>query len=231
MKYVISLLIGVTVGALLFLLGLYYNPFVGQPTISPLAVTNSRVIQLAFSAIPGDGILYTDYGDSIVSPHPDRVAELWEPAIADTSILVTHLQDGRGQAVGLGIKFSSASEKTSVLGGQALANSVWHVYLPGQGTILFDQTENYWAYLRDVVVPARFSSGKKWLGSFHHNMTVGPTSLGTGRVTGGSGLFAGLRSEGVEALTARGYSALSGPVLMNGSLTIALPESLVVEAE
>lgn len=30
MKYLISLLVGTLLGATLFLLGLYYNPFVGQ---------------------------------------------------------------------------------------------------------------------------------------------------------------------------------------------------------
>jgi len=231
MKHLVSLLLGLVAGASLFLLGLYFNPFAGQSAISPLAVTDSRVVELSFSAVPGDGILYTDYGDSIVAPHPDRVAELWEPAVADTYILVTHLQDSRGAAAGVGIKFFSASEQTSIFTSKVLANSVWHVYLPGKGTFLFDQTENYWAFIRDVVIPARLSSGDKWIGAFHRNMTTGPGSLGTGRVSGGSGLFADISSEAVESLTARGYSAVSGPVSMSGNLTVVLPESSPDEEE
>lgn len=225
MKYLVSLMIGIAIGAALFVLGLYYNPFSAQTAVSPLAVTNEQVIDLSFSAVPKEGILYTDYGESIISPYPERVAELWEPAVADTRVWVTEFQDGGGDAAGIGIKFSSRSEQTRLIKGEALSNSVWHVYLPGQGTLLIDQTENYWSYIREVVIPARISSGNNWRGAFHGVMTNGPGSLGTARVTGGGGLFTDLESESVESLTARGYSADVGPVSMVGNLTITVPEA------
>jgi len=65
MKYVISLLLGALLGALLFSLALYYNPFAAQPTISPLSVTQDRVINLSYSAVASDAILYTDNGESV----------------------------------------------------------------------------------------------------------------------------------------------------------------------
>jgi len=225
MKYLVSLMIGVVVGAGLLVLGLYYNPFSAQTAVSPLAVTDEQVIDLAFSAVPQEGILYSDHGESIVDPYPDRVAELWEPAVVDTRVWVTELMDGLGQFTGIGIKFSSESEQTRLINGKALANSVWQVYLPGKGTFMIDQTENYWSYIREVVVPARMSSGDNWRGAFHGVMTSGPGSLGTARVTGGSGLYRNLESEAVESLTARGYSAVQGPVAMTGSLTVALPKA------
>ena len=225
MKYLISLLLGLLVGAVLFALGLYFNPFMGQASVSPLAVTDSRVVDLSYSAVPADGLLYTDHGESIITPHPERVAELWEPAVVDTNVFVTLLQDSRGGFAGLGIKYLSGSEDTALIRGEAIANSVWHIYLPGQGTFLIDQTENFWSYLRDVIIPARWSSGNNWRGTFHGVMTNGPGSLGTGRVTGGSGLFSDLTSESVEAITAQGYSAVSGPVSVDGSLAISLPRS------
>jgi len=225
MKYLVSLVIGILVGAMLFVLGLYYNPLTSQEAVSPLAVTTRQVIDLSFSAVPQEGILYTDDGESIASPYPDRVAKLLEPAVDDTRIWVTEFQDGGGDATGIGIKFSSESEQTRLFNGEALTNSVWHVYLPGQGTLLIDQTENNWAYYREVVIPARISSGNNWRGAFHGVMTNGPSALGTARVTGGSGLFEGLESESVESLTARSFSAIQGPVSMSGSLTIVVPEA------
>lgn len=224
MKYFLSLFAGIAIGAAVFMVGLYYNPFQGQPAVSPLAVTDQRIIELSFSGVPADALLYTDHGESWVEPHPDRVAELWEPAVADTRLTVTMLEDVRGKVAGLGIKFLTASEATKVINGEALADSIWHVYLPGQGTFMIDQTENYWTYIRDVVVPARWSSGDSWRGSFHGILTSGPGSLGTARVSGGSGLFANLSSEAVESVTARAYSAVTGPVSMTGSLAIALPQ-------
>ena len=49
-----------------------------------------------------------------------------------------------------------------------------------------------------------------------------PGALGTGRVYGGSGRFEGLVSEAVETLSAKAYSAETGPVAMEGHLTIEL---------
>lgn len=224
MKYVLSLLAGIAIGVAVFMVGLYHNPFRGQPAVSPLAVTDQRIIELSFSGVPGDALLYTDHGESWVEPHPDRVVELWEPAVAETRLTVTMLEDARGKVAGLGIKFLTASEATNVINGEALADSIWHVYLPGQGTFMIDQTENYWTYIRDVVVPARWSSGDNWRGSFHGILTSGPGSLGTARVSGGSGLFANLSSEAVESVTAKAYSAVTGPMSMTRSLAIALPQ-------
>lgn len=223
MKYVISLFVGAALGVLLFSLILYYNPFAAQPAISPLSVTQDRVISLSYSAVANEAILYTDDGDSIVAPHPDRVADLWELSIIDTRIFVTKLRNARGEVTGIGFKFSSDSEQTSLVNAEAEVNSVWHVYLPGQGTFLIDQTENYWSYIHDIVIPARWSSGDNWKGTFHSIMTSGPGALGIARVTGGSGDFTGQISEAVESLSATAYSALNGPVSMSGNLTVIAP--------
>ena len=223
MKYVISLLLGALLGASLFSLALYYNPFAAQSTISPLSITQDRVINLSYSAVASDAILYTDDGESIIATRPDRVADLWELAVIDTRIFVTTLQSARGEVVGIGFKMSSDSEQTSLINANAEVNSVWHVYLPGQGTFLIDQSENYWSYIHDIVIPARWSSGDNWKGSFHKIMTSGPGALGIARVTGGSGEYAGQSTEAVESLTASAYSALEGPVSMKGNLTIVAP--------
>ncbi len=223
MKYLVSLVIGMLVGATLFAAGMYYNPFAERQTVSPLAMSDDEHLDFTYTAVPGEAILYTDNGESIISTHPDRVAELWEPAIVDTRIAVNLLIDSRGEAMGLGIKFSTDSEQTRLISSQALVNSVWHIYLPGQGTLLVYQVENYWSYVREVVVPARWSSGDNWKGSFFRIMTQGPNALGTARVTGGTGNFAGMSAEAVESLTAQAYSAIDGPVSMHGNMTITLP--------
>lgn len=223
MKYVISFFAGILIGVLLFVVGLYYNPLTNQQGVSPLAVSSNQVVELGFSAVPGEAILFTNDGESTLKPYPNRVAELWEPAIRDTSIFVTVLRDSRDQLAGIGIKTSTKSEATELLYGNALTNSDWHLYLPSQGTMMINQSENLWSYIREIVVPARMSSGDNWKGMFHGITTAGPGALGTARVSGGSGRFAGLDSESVESLSARAYSAVDGPVSMNGALTVTLP--------
>jgi hypothetical protein len=223
MKYLVALLLGFVAGISLFCAILYFNPFAIHTKISPLAVTNQRLLNLSFAAVPTESLLFTNDGESLPAPHPAKVLELWERTVEDTRATVVILDDSRGQPAGIGVKFSSDSEDTRILNSQALVDSVWHIYLPGRGTMFIDQRENYWTYLHDVVAKARWSSADNWRGAWTGVTTAGPNALGTGRVTGGSGEFADLESEAVESLSATAYSAVTGPVAMDGNLTILLP--------
>jgi hypothetical protein len=223
-KYVISLFVGLIFGVVMFSLAFYYNPFVGRTALSPLAVSESELSILSYSAVISDSVLLTNDGKSIGHPHPSKVAKLWEPAIEDSQLLVTSLTDSRGMPAGIGIKMSTWSEKSRLFKSEVLVNSVWHLYLPGRGTLAINQTESYWPYLRDIVIPAWRSSSDSWRGSWSRDMTAGPGDLGTARVTGLGGEFDGLQSEAVESLNARAYSILQGPVSMSGMLTIAISD-------
>ena len=99
----------------------------------------------------------------------------------------------------------------------------WHIVVPGQGSLFVEQQENYWSYMREIVIPAYWSAGDNWRGNWNGNITSGPGALGTARVVGGSGVFAGLEMEGVESLSAEAYSVEAGPVAIDGQLTIELP--------
>jgi len=222
-KYLISLIVGMTVGIVAFLALLYYNPFTSQHTLSPLSVTDNDLISFNYSAVAADSLIYTNDGESQVAPYPAKVLQLWEPPIRRTDAMATVLADSRNQTAGIGIKFSSDSERTSILNGKAIVDSVWHIYLPGQGSLFVEQSENYWGYLRDIVIPARWSSGNNWRGIWNGNITSGPGALGTARVIGGSGEFGGLDTEGVESLAAKAYSVEKGPVAVTGELVIEIP--------
>ena len=223
MKHLAALLLGVLIGFLLLAAGLYYNPFNVQNTLSPISVTDNDVITLAYSAVAEEGLVYTNDGESQINPHPAKVLQLWEPTIRQSTTLATTLVNSRGQLAGIGVKFSSRSEGTSILDGKALVDSVWHIYLPGRGSLFIAQTENYWEYIRAIVIPARWSSGDNWRGTWRGNITSGPNALGTGSAYGGSGELAGLDTEAIEALTARAYSVSQGPVAMQGELSIEIP--------
>lgn len=222
-KYFIALALGMITGAGIFVLLLYFNPLNKQQTLSPLSVSQNEVITLNYSVVPGDSLVYTNDGESQVDPYPAKVLQLWEATIRNSDVMALVVNDSRSQPVGIGIKFSSDSESTNVLNGQAIVDSVWHIYLPGRGSMFIQQSENYWGYLRDVVIPAHWSSGDNWRGLWNANVTAGPGALGTARVIGGSGDFDGLRVDAVEALSARAYSVDQGPVALDGSLAIELP--------
>ncbi|MDH4109319.1 MAG: hypothetical protein OEW35_13465 [Gammaproteobacteria bacterium] len=223
MKYVISLLLGVVTGTALFMAMLYFNPFAGRIEVSPLAVSDQEQLVLRYEAVAQQMLLYTNDGESLVAPHPVKVEEIWEPTVRDSWVQVVELSNASGTPLGVGVKFSSESEATRPLNAQALVDSIWHIYLPGRGTLFVEQRENYWAYIRDIVIPARVSSADSWRGSWIGITTAGPNQIGTGRVWGGSGEFAGSQSESVETLQVTAYSAVNGPAAMTGSLTVSLP--------
>lgn len=224
MKHFIALLAGTLLGALSFLFVLYHNPFLGKPALSPLTVADGRLMDLTYSPVAGEALAVTNNGGSAKARAPDKIAELWEPSIKRTRILVTTLHNSTGDMLGIGVKFSSDSESTRLLNGEAIVDSVWHIWLPDSGSLFVNQTENLWPYLRNIVFPARLSSGDSWRGSWYGTTTSGPGALGTAEVTGGSGRFTGITSEASESLNARAWSAAEGPMAMSGNLLISLTD-------
>ena len=219
-RHLIALTIGMMLGAVAAAALLFYNPLAARSPLSPLSVSDQEIISLTYSAVAEDAIVYTNDGESRVHPHPVKVQQLWEAPVRRTDVLVTVLSDSRNNPAGIGIKFMSDSEQTRLINGEVLVDSTWHILLPGRGSLFVSQTENYWNFLRQIVVPAYWSSGDNWKGTWHGNTTVGPEALGTARVWGGYGEFAGLDSEATEAISARAYSVAEGPVAMEGRLTI-----------
>jgi len=226
MKYFIALFLGLSVGVALFVIGLIYNPLNVAGGVSPLSVTDSEVIALGFSGVPSEAIVFTNDGDSRAKPFPEKVQQLWEAPIRSSSLTATVVRDARGQTAGLGVKFSSYSERTRLMKGEAMIDSAWYIYLPGRGSMFIEQTENHWDFLRDVILPAYRSSANSWKGSWIGNLTAGPGALHTAAVTGGAGSLQGLKMEAVESVLARAYSIENGPVAAEGRLLIELPPNV-----
>jgi hypothetical protein len=230
-KHLLTLFAGMLVGMVILAATVFYNPMLSSNNLSPLAVTDNEVTHLSYSVAALDALLYTNDGESQVAPNPTKVQQLWEPTIRRTTATVNIMADSRGRPAGVGIKFSSHSKESNSLSGKALVNSVWHIYLPERGSLFIEQSENYWKYLQDIVVPAYRSSGNNWRGTWLSNITDGPGALGTASVAGGTGQFAGLDTVAVEALSAKAYSVELGPVAMTGELSIELPPVVAAPTE
>jgi len=230
MKYLLVLLAGVLFGVTLFVAVMIYNPFMAERRLSPISVTDAEVMSLTYTNVPSESIVFTNDGESRQQPHPAKVLQLWEAPIRLTSMMTSVMRDARGRTAGIGVKFSSRSERTRLLNGQALVDSTWYIYLPGRGSLFIEQSENYWAFLREVAFPAWRSSASNWKGMWLGDMTAGPGALGTARVTGGAGTLRGLDTHGVESLSARAYSAEKGLVAAEGRLLIELPSIVADDA-
>ena len=224
MKYVVALGLGLITGAAVFAVGVVYNPFTGDRVLSPLSVTDAQVIVLQFSPVPAESIVYTNNGESVPSPYPEKVSQLWEAPIRKTNAMATIMRDARNQPAGIGLKISSLSESTDLLRGKAIIDSIWYIYTPQHGSMFIQQTENYLPFVQEVAFPAWRSSANSWRGTWIGNTTSGPGALGTAAVSGGSGRVKGLDLDGVETLNVRAFSADTGFVAAEGQLLIELPE-------
>ena len=231
MKYVVSLLLGAAVGVLLVALAIIYNPLTSDPGLSPLSVTDAEVMALTYSSVPAESIVYTNDGESRHAPHPVKTLQLWEAPIRLTTAMATVMNDARNQPAGLGVKFLSRSERSNLLYGEALADSVWYIYLPGRGTLFIQQSENFWPFIKNVMVPAWRSSASMWKGNWLGDMTAGPGALRTGLVTGSSGEFDGLQTEALESLSVQAYSLNRGFVSASGRLVIEMPQAAVTDGD
>jgi hypothetical protein len=178
MKYVVALVLGLIIGAAILAVGVVYNPFTVDRVLSPLSVTEAQVIVLKFSRVPAESLVYTNNGDSVPSPYPEKVLQLWEAPIRKTSAMATVMRDARNQPAGIGIKISSLSESTHLLRGEAIVDSIWYVYAPQHGSMFIQQTENYLPFVREVAFPAWKSAANSWRGTWMGNMTSGPGALG-----------------------------------------------------
>lgn len=224
MKYVLALLAGMAAGAMLLCLGLVYNPFIAERSVSPLAVVDADAITLTFSPVPDETILFTNDGESVHLPYPRQVQQLWEAPVAQTSVFVMSMRDARGDPAGLGIKFASRSESTRLLHGDAIQDSAWYLYLPEHGSLFIQQSENYWPFLREVAFSAWRNSANHWRGGWFGDMTAGPGALRTAVATGASGNLRGLEMEAVESLSVKAFSTELGLISAEGRLIIAMPE-------
>lgn len=227
MKYVISLLLGLVVGAALLVAGVVYNPLLQEQPVSPLSVTDARTAVFNYSAVSTDSLIMTNDGLQRRDPYPEEVLQLWERPIRQSEVMATVLHDARNQPAGLGIKFSSASERTRVLNGELLVDSAWYIYVPGRGSLFVEQSENYWDFARDIVIPAYQSSADIWKGNWLGNITAGPGSLRTARVTGGSGEFEDQEMIGFESLIVKAWSVADGAAAAEGRLIIELPDAAI----
>jgi len=230
-RQILALAVGILFGLVIVAAVFFYNPFVEKQRLSPIAVTDKEVVHLSYSVAATDALVYTNDGESRVSPNPPRVPQLWEPTVRHTTATVNILNDSRGRPAGIGVKFSSESEDSSILDGKALVNSVWHIYLPERGSLFMQQTENYWSYIQDIVFPAYRSAGDNWRGNWIGIITAGPGPLGLAWVAGGSGDFTDMDTSAVEVLSAKAYTVKQGPVAMTGELSIELPPVAVSATE
>ncbi|HKL62590.1 MAG TPA: hypothetical protein VJ883_04430 [Woeseiaceae bacterium] len=221
MKYVLSLLAGLILGATLVLLVLYYNPLTRDNPRVPLTGAPDASVEV-FYGTAADTVARTGPAEGVFTTVPTSLEALWEPALAGTEARVLALRDVDGRPLGFGVRFAALHSGTRPLNGDLLAASVWNIHLAGRGSLFVDGLDNLWPLARHVLVPAWRADDGTWQGRFAGDLTVGPRPSHVAVMTGGAGVFAGTRGEARESLAVQSFSLREGRVQADGSLLVAI---------
>jgi hypothetical protein len=213
MKYILSLLFGLVIGAALAVAVLYFNPLT-QRGVEP---SGDADWSFEFALTPSATWIATHDARLELPVVPADVPLLWEVGIKGSLVTAMPLQNAAGQLAALASRITVPSAATEFLRSGLLVDDFWLITVPGQGTLFMHSVNNDWPLLRDTLVRVDLL-GRDWQGPGAYTPTVGPADEGA-RVAGLSGSFAGRAGHGRERLALHDYSgslsALSGELLVS----------------
>jgi len=212
MKYVLSLLAGLMLGALAGLALILFNPLTlnqSDPLSNPEWVFNY--------SLAAEHTWLSTHDDRLEIPVVPRDAPLlWENGVRGSLISAMPLQGESGSPPAAGTRISFASSETEFLRSGLLVEDHWLISVPDVGTLFVHATSNQWPLLRDTLVRVNWLK-RSWSGPGRYDPTRGPANAGA-EVSGLSGVFRGLRGHGHERLSLESYAGSLDP--LTGQLTI-----------
>ncbi len=229
MRRLIAFLFGLLLGVGVVLAGIWYNPLGRDAIDVPINVTDNALILNYDSPISGS-VFYVNSGLERLPRNPGSQDALYYPTQRGANVSVHVLKNRRGEPVGLGIKYFALNEASRVLPTSLVADSSWQVAIPGAGSFFIESQENYWPFVRAVLLPAALGDGR-WEGRFSADSTVGPKGTFEANFYGGSGVLAGRRGVASESFELERFSlrTTGEPATPFGVLTV-VPEPLTVAA-
>jgi hypothetical protein len=210
MKYILSLLLGLILGAITAIAMIVFNP---------LTLSQSQPLSNADMAF--------DYSmeASWVSTHSNRLnipvvpkgsPLLFENGIRGSLLSSMPLNGETGRAPAAGTRISVPSSESGFLRSGLLVDDYWLISVPGAGTVFMHAVNNQWPLVRDTVVWVDLLK-RKWNASGQYDPTRGPAAAGA-QVVGMTGTFKDLRGVGQEHVSLDSYSGNLGA--LHGRLTI-----------
>ena len=154
-----------------------------------------------FSLIPEDGLLMT------LSQADERMSE---PALHNFFVMVCKLRDrADGDVVGVATELEERHPDPATEG--MITRTEWSIFLPGKGTLHFDEIEDQSGVQRHVLNPAG-RSGQTWTGRWEVITTVGPGLDGKGVIEGGTRAFHGAHGTAEEINTITRWDPTVGAI-------------------
>lgn len=210
MKYVVSLLFGLIVGAITAIAVIVFNP---------LTLSESKPLSNA------DMTFDYSLGASWISTHSNRLnipvvpkgtPLLFENGIRGSLLNSMPLNGQSGTASAAGTRISVPSPESEFLRSGLLVDDYWLISVPGAGTVFMHAVNNQWPLIRDSVVWVDLLN-RKWRGSGQYDPTRGPVAAGA-RVVGMTGTLKEIRGVGQEHMSVDSYTGSLGA--LQGRLTI-----------
>ncbi len=217
MKYFLTWLGGLVLGAAAGLSVLYFNPLSARKA-APLADAN---LEFRYAVPHGDLLAFTHSSHLPLPFAPRGIEPLWESTISSSAVTVIALADKDGKPTALATRLSTPSRETDLLLRGAVLDDYWLVTVPGEGSVFVHSANNLWPLLTDTVLPVSVL-GRPWHGPREYRTTLGPDASRRGLIVGGTGRFAHDRGIAAESYTLKRYSRAHGPEQLEGQLALRL---------
>ena len=224
MKYLLTLVMGLLVGALLGVVALYVNPLTTRETGQPGAADWT----LSYESPVSGGLAFTHGGETRLPNHPAGIPELWENTINTMLLSVFRVSSPDGRT-GVASRLSLPSEASELLRRGVVVTDHWVITMPGEGSLFVDADSNLWPFIKRDLFPVWYL-GRAWRGPNSYSPTVGPGLDRTGIVQGATGRFADRSGSSVERYHVSVFNTQRGPDEFEAELFIDLPEIATASA-
>ena len=216
MKYVLSLVTGLLLGAAVALTGLYFNPLT-QTQSGPFRNPEWRLDY----GVGGSNTWLLTHDRKLDMPVvPAGAPLLFEDGIKGTLLTAMPLTPESGSDQALATRISVPSSDTEFLRTGLLVEDHWLISVPGQGTVYVNALNNQWPLLRDTVVRVDWLR-RDFLAPGSYEPTRGPAAAGA-EVAGLTGTYAGARGYAHEQLSLDSYNG--SLVGLTGRIMISLSD-------
>lgn len=208
MKYVVSLVVGLILGAAVALALLYFNPLT-QYQSAPL---NDPERTLDYKLAGADVWLSTHDDRPELPVVPRDVSLLYEDGIRGTWLSAFGINDDSLPGLAAATRISVPSAESEFFRSGLLVEDFWLISVPGSGSMFVHAMSNQWPLVRDTVVNVDWL-GRAYSGPGAYDPTRGPAK-GDAEVFGLTGAYDGVEGRAREHLSLESYNgklaALSG---------------------
>ncbi len=181
MRFILAMLVGVVVGAMIAGAVLFYNPMSQHSGKAPVGESYFYSNELEQFAMSHAGKLP-------IPIKPSGIQGLWESAVNGAVLTVFPLTNSDGEMIALASRVSVLAEDSDLLLRGVKTHNDWLLSFPGKGTLFIDDEESLSDLVRYGVVPV-WLLRQPWGGSREMLATAGPDS-GSAQILGGTGEFA-----------------------------------------